>query len=98
MEIICRRIKAGGHLGSYGALDGATGGRILQQLADKKVLNPHMLAAFRGCPITTLALDKNPRTTNALLVELGRKVWCGVLKNADMLSLVVAYAQRAVLS
>ncbi|CAN0229523.1 unnamed protein product, partial [Ectocarpus fasciculatus] len=33
-----------------------------------------MLSAFRGCPVAELSLDRNPRATNALLAELGRKV------------------------
>lgn len=75
VESICQRIKVSGHQVSYGALDGGTGGRILQRLADMKVITASMLSAFRGCPVPSLTLDKNPRTTNALLTELGRKVW-----------------------
>ncbi|CAN0316451.1 unnamed protein product [Ectocarpus sp. 12 AP-2014] len=33
-----------------------------------------MLSAFRGCPVAELSLDRNPRVTNVLLAELGRKV------------------------
>lgn len=74
MESICQKLKSGGYLGSYGLLDGKTGGRIMQRLSDMKVITPNMVAAFRGCPVSSLSLDNNPRATNALLVELGRKV------------------------
>lgn len=75
MDWICQRLKVGGHQASYGALDGRTGGRIMQRLADMKVITPGIASAFRGCPVSSLSLDSNPRTTNALLLELGRKVF-----------------------
>lgn len=77
MENICQRMRSGGaHQAiTYGSLDPATGGRILQRLVDLRALTPGMLAAFRGCPVAELSLDKNPRATNALLAELGRKVY-----------------------
>eukprot|EP00903_Cladosiphon_okamuranus_P019428 g17863.t1 len=76
VESICQRMRSGGaHQAiTYGSLDAATGGRILQRLIDLRALTPGMLAAFRGCPVGELSLDRNPRVTNALLAELGRKV------------------------
>ncbi|CAN0426082.1 unnamed protein product, partial [Hapterophycus canaliculatus] len=76
VENICQRMRSGGHhqAVTYGGLDAATGGRILQRLVDLRALTPGMLAAFRGCPVAQLSLDRNPRVTNALLAELGRKV------------------------
>lgn len=76
MEDICQRMRGGGHhqAVTYGSLDAATGGRILQRLIDFRALTPGMLAAFRGCPVAELSMDRNPRATNALLAELGRKV------------------------
>ncbi|CBN75250.1 conserved unknown protein [Ectocarpus siliculosus] len=76
MDNICQRIRGGGQhqAVSYGGLDAATGTRILQRLADLRALTPAMLSAFRGCPVAELSLDRNPRVTNALLAELGRKV------------------------
>ena len=78
VEDICQRMRGGGYQPSYGSLDGATAGRILQRLADLRALTPIMLAAFRGCPVASLSLDRNPRVTNALLNELGRKVGVGL--------------------
>ncbi|CAM9336080.1 unnamed protein product, partial [Ectocarpus sp. 6 AP-2014] len=76
MDNICQRIRGGGQhqAVSYGGLDAVTGTRILQRLADLRALTPAMLSAFRGCPVAELSLDRNPRVTNALLAELGRKV------------------------
>ncbi|CAM9914523.1 unnamed protein product, partial [Ectocarpus sp. 8 AP-2014] len=76
VDNICQRIRGGGQhqAVSYGGLDAATGTRILQRLADLRALTPAMLSAFRGCPVAELSLDRNPRVTNALLAELGRKV------------------------
>lgn len=76
MDNICQRIRGGGQhqAVSYGGLDAATGTRILQRLADLRALTPAMLSAFRGCPVAELSLNRNPRVTNALLAELGRKV------------------------
>lgn len=77
VENICQRMRSGGahQAVSYGGLDAATGRRILQRLIDLRALTPGMLAAFRGCPVAELSLDSNPRATNALLAELGRKVF-----------------------